>query len=86
MTSRRYPARTGRALEKLCDKNKRLENRSEFDCVQILKKIGNNFFCDLVIKKSDFKEKVFVDFFMLASFKDDDRIIKHENKNIQLII
>ena len=49
MTSRRYPALTGRALEEVCNNQKRLENVSEFDRVRIFQKFLGIFFCELLI-------------------------------------
>ena len=57
VTSRQYPAPTGRALEELCNNQKRLEKVSEFDRVRSLQKFLGIFFCELVINRSDFKAK-----------------------------
>ena len=57
VTSRQYPAPTGRAWEELCNNQYRLEKVSEFDRVQIFQKFLGIFFCELVIKRSAFKAK-----------------------------
>ena len=49
VTSRQYPALTGRALEELRNNQNRLENVSEFDRVRIFLKFLGIFFRDLLI-------------------------------------
>ena len=57
VTSRLYPALTGRALGELCNNQKCLAKVSEFDRVRIFQKFLGIFFCELVNIRSNFKAK-----------------------------
>ena len=65
MTSRQYPTLRGRALEELCNNQKRLVKVSEFDHVRIFQNFLG-IFVNYSIKAMILIQKIFFDFFMSA--------------------